>query len=76
MLVLAVRTLTRYAAPEILRQHTYSSAVDLWSLGVVVFVLLSGYEPFHGETLLLRVARAYHTPHLLTCRMPPANVYA
>ena len=39
-----------YAAPEILRQRTYSSAVDLWSLGVVVFILLCGYEPFHGET--------------------------
>ena len=39
-----------YAAPEILRQRTYSSAVDLWSLGVVVFVLLCGYEPFHGES--------------------------
>ena len=52
-----------YAAPEILRQRTYSSAVDLWSLGVVVFILLCGYEPFHAETDLEVQRQLYnHAP--------------
>jgi len=38
-----------YCAPEILSQEIYDSAVDLWSLGVILYILLSGYEPFWDE---------------------------
>jgi calcium-dependent protein kinase len=38
-----------YMAPELLRGD-YSEAVDMWSLGVIVYMLLSGQCPFGGST--------------------------
>jgi Ca2+-binding EF-hand superfamily protein len=38
-----------YAAPEIFGTHGYSKSCDLWSLGVVMFVMLFAFPPFHGK---------------------------
>ncbi len=39
-----------YIAPEVLR-GSYTKHCDLWSLGVVMFIMLFGYPPFDAEDL-------------------------
>ena len=38
-----------YMAPEILHFHKYDAKADLWSVGTILFELLTGRPPFHGE---------------------------
>lgn len=35
-----------YCSPEIIQRKPYNQIADMWSLGVVFYVLLSGYFPF------------------------------
>jgi serine/threonine/tyrosine protein kinase RAD53 len=57
-------TLT-YVAPEVISLHgrisgAYSSAVDMWSLGCVAFIMVAGSMPFvaEGQDEMMRVIQA------------------
>lgn len=38
-----------YIAPEVLFGHEYSYEVDYWSLGCLVFEMVSGHPPFRAN---------------------------
>ena len=46
-----------YVAPEVLAQEVtlgqlrkYGTSCDMWSVGVIVYILLSAAPPFYGKT--------------------------
>jgi len=38
-----------YMAPEVIEGKKYDSKYDMWSMGVLMYQLLSGYLPFNGD---------------------------
>lgn len=74
-----------YAAPEVLAKRGYQGgAADIWSMGVVLYVMLAGCLPFDEEdlpTLVLKIERAeFHIPPWVSsdatdilCRMLTAD---
>lgn len=49
-----------YVAPEILTKRGYDGAkVDIWSCGIILFVLTAGYLPFNDPNLMAMYKKIY-----------------
>ncbi|XP_063803193.1 death-associated protein kinase 2-like isoform X1 [Pseudophryne corroboree] len=40
----------QYIAPEVINYEQLGPPTDMWSIGVITYILLSGLSPFQGET--------------------------
>ena len=50
-----------YIAPEIIKKEPYNTKVDVWSIGVIAHILLSGAVPFYGKSRIDIYRAIVHT---------------
>jgi serine/threonine protein kinase len=53
-----------YAAPELCKQQKYTTGVDMWALGCLLYTMLGGFPPFFDEdfqTMARKVLRGEYT---------------
>ncbi|CAL2029055.1 unnamed protein product [Caenorhabditis brenneri] len=59
-----------YMAPEVINRRGHSMAADFWSLGVLMFEMLTGHLPFQGrdrnDTMTQILKAKLSMPHFLT----------
>jgi serine/threonine protein kinase len=59
-----------YAAPEVLRKAPYSKSADLWSLGVLLYLMATGTLPFVDSSLPRLLHRILEEEVVFPMRMP------
>mmetsp|Transcript_26350 Transcript_26350/g.40212 ORF Transcript_26350/g.40212 Transcript_26350/m.40212 type:complete len:88 (-) Transcript_26350:409-672(-) len=55
-------------APEIFNEKKYNEKADMWSLGIIMYILLTGKAPYFGnddERIISQVKKGHYNRRLL-----------
>ena len=65
-----------YVAPEIINNEQYTASVDIWSLGVLLYVLCIGHLPFGGSTVSMQLQAVLTTKPMIpiACGPIPSDI--
>ena len=55
-----------FMSPEVVNYDDIYTQTDLWSVGVMIYVLLSGYSPFLDDEELVTLANVTRLTNILT----------
>jgi len=63
----------RYAAPEVIDHKAYGAPRDMWSMGIIIYIMLCGYPPFFSQNrvssfLVLVLRMCFRVP--VPCCLP------
>jgi serine/threonine protein kinase len=50
-----------YAAPEMVKGNAYTQAADIWSSGILLFAIVSGYLPFDDDNIQRLLQKIVYT---------------
>lgn len=63
-----------YVAPEILRRKGYDGAkADIWSCGVILYVLLAGFLPFRDENMMNMYKKVFKAEYEFPAWLSPES---
>lgn len=40
-----------YVAPELITRKKYTQSVDIWSMGIILYIMVTGIVPFNGDNI-------------------------
>lgn len=63
-----------YIAPEVVASKPYNKSVDWWSLGILIFEMLTGYTPFYSQSHMRTYEKILHAEVVFPSYLSPVAI--